>query len=294
MSSGDGHSYITFGWIATICFLLLFAAMENSQRRTVYQSTYYQKQCAQNHPSSPFGSAYGITSLKQPESAQSDRELRNQPDWCDLAAQQSVAEDTASMRLIAWFGFFSGVAGVTLLIWTLVETRNSVAVTREIGEKQTRCYVSLEQATVEVCGLYPMVRFWLKNYGQSPALAVTSSIQTSVRAGLPIELRWESNPATLDDAIKNQSNIPGLIGGDGEADQKTSIMSGSEFISQNCAVGFPTEMWAIIDSKKPISVDIDLHVAWTDVFDRRHGQTFYLSAELPPGGGSAIMQRRYK
>ncbi|MCC0035958.1 MAG: hypothetical protein H6887_11945 [Hoeflea sp.] len=182
MSSSDEHGYITFGWIATICFLLLFAATEESQRATVYQSSYYQEQCANQHPDSPLGAAFGVSDFGEPKSQKGNAELDTEPDWCDLAAQQSVAEDTARMRRIAWYGFFTGVAGVTLLIWTLMETRNSVAVAREMGQKQTRAYLALKLEAVTppqaVHGDYPQAfTLVLRNTGQSPARNVNVGAQ---------------------------------------------------------------------------------------------------------------------
>lgn len=169
MFSSDGHGYITFGWIATIIGLLLFGALGNSYTSSEYQSSYYKQRCAKIYSDSPFATAYLVPSLPQPEPSQSNEELPDQPDWCDLAAQQKMAEDTAGMHLAAWAGVMSGLAGVLLLVWTLVETRNSVAVAREIGEKQTRAYVGLSKINCGGGHPFPTYTVVIRNSGQSPA-----------------------------------------------------------------------------------------------------------------------------
>jgi hypothetical protein len=195
MSSGDGHGYITFGWVATICYLLLFAAIQHSQRPAIYQSTYYQEKCAGTYPDSPIASIYAVPDHPEPEPDQSDTELSGQPDWCDLAAQQGMAEDTASMRRVAWFGFFSGVAGIWLLIWTLRENRRISEATLEanrIAKKafiaQNRPWVSIKSIEIAdvrlwLGGAIPdnrisiSYRFTLENTGPSPALFVNAFLK---------------------------------------------------------------------------------------------------------------------
>jgi hypothetical protein len=90
MSEGDGHGYITFGWIATIIGLLLFGALGNSYLSSKHQSSYYIAKCAAEHPDSPFATSYFSPAENKKISQHSNDKLPNQPDWCDLAAQQSV------------------------------------------------------------------------------------------------------------------------------------------------------------------------------------------------------------
>ncbi|MCB1465246.1 MAG: hypothetical protein KDJ90_23155 [Nitratireductor sp.] len=181
--SGE-HGYITFGWIATISFLLLFAAVQDSQRPGVYQSQYYEQKCAQQYPDSPLGSAHLHKHGATPEKEKSDKELSAQPDWCDLAAQQRMSEDTASMRRVAWLGFFSGIAGIALLLWTFSATREQAAaaidaneIARESNERQLRAYVYFDSRDFVPLFLNEeseeptdfRFKIIVKNTGQTPA-----------------------------------------------------------------------------------------------------------------------------
>lgn len=185
MSSSDGHGYITFGWIATIIGLLLFGAIGTLYTSSENQSSYYKQRCAQIYPDSPFATAYLVPSLPQPESSQGNEELPDQPDWCDLAAQQKMAEDTAGMHLAAWAGVMSGLAGIWLLIWTLVETRRSVAVAREMGEAQSRAYVAIgrPKAGMRVHGTECDIIIAYRNTGASPARRPTLKINVQFSLG---------------------------------------------------------------------------------------------------------------
>jgi hypothetical protein len=123
MSKSDIHGYITFGWVATIVGLLLFGALGNSYLSSKHQSSYYIAKCAEKHSDSPFATSYFMPADNEKKSKDSDGEFPNQPDWCDLAAQQSVAENTVGLHLAAWSGVLSGFAGIILLILNLAESR---------------------------------------------------------------------------------------------------------------------------------------------------------------------------
>lgn len=64
--------------------------------------------------------------------------------WCDLAAQHFAAAGATSAAKSSWWTFWTALFGVLLLVLTLWETRRVTKVTREIGKKQTRAYISVE------------------------------------------------------------------------------------------------------------------------------------------------------
>lgn len=101
---------------------------------------------------------------------------------CDLDAQESVANSTRWLLLIALFQTALGVVG-TILVWrTLIFNRKAIetadqaiAVTREIGEAQVRAYIGVtikagpNQPSQMQAGQTPEIRITITNHGSSPA-----------------------------------------------------------------------------------------------------------------------------
>lgn len=101
----------------------------------------------------------------------------------DLEAQELMARFT---RIMGWTGLIGlGIgSGSVYLIWrTLRETRRLANDTRDIGERQVRAYVDVENIAVNdlEIGKIPFVTFILKNSGASPArnLSVKTLMGTS-------------------------------------------------------------------------------------------------------------------
>ncbi|RWM96179.1 MAG: hypothetical protein EOR86_13300 [Mesorhizobium sp.] len=207
MNDGGGHDYITFGWIATIIGLLLFAAIDRSHGPGFHQSSYYEMRCAQQYPDSPFGTGKAA----QPSTAGS----QGQPDWCDLAAQQSVAEDTAGMHWAAWAGVLFTGFGI-FFVWRTLNANNAAVaqardankIAREAFQAQLRAYLLVKSVdasfvsdpkTKDITGV--TIRLVVKNGGQTPAMNVGHDIRLSETIkGEPPEdsSQWKSVPVTMD------------------------------------------------------------------------------------------------
>ena len=93
-------------------------------------------------------------------------------------ATQAMNEATQSMRLASWVSAGLVLLGTGLLVWTLKLTRSAnkaaqeaVSVTREIGEKQTRAYIAIDDAAVVHVkdGSRPSITVRFINSGQTPA-----------------------------------------------------------------------------------------------------------------------------
>jgi|GEM_PF-1321084 len=172
MSDSDGHSYITFGWVATIIGVLLFFAVLNSKYAETQQSSEYADKCAEQYKSFSAKTA-DIAPLasdkEEPIRAQKDK---YNPDWCDLAAQQSMAESTYWMNVAAIATVIFTAWGAFLLWRTLIATQETVAITRRIGEAQTRAYMTTSGAEAVYRDGQLHVTVHAQNTGQSPALAV--------------------------------------------------------------------------------------------------------------------------
>lgn len=96
------------------------------------------------------------------------------------AATQAMNEATQSMKYASWVSTGLVAVGTGLLLWSLCLTRSATAsardavnVTRNIGEKQVRAYLSITDVAVSVTPLLGEVRWFiivkLRNTGQSPA-----------------------------------------------------------------------------------------------------------------------------
>ena len=194
MPDSNRHGYITFGWIATIVGAVLFFAILNSQYSSAQKSAEYAYKCAEQYKRLTSAPADVAASTGHQEG--DNRTDKDQPDtdWCDLAAQQSMAESTYSMNIAAWATvIFTGVGA--FLIWrTLIATQDTVAETRRIGEAQVRAYLGVER--IELSRLRPKrghpanfkVEFHIKNFGQSMAKAVSVKTWASAR-GAPVQCK---------------------------------------------------------------------------------------------------------
>lgn len=159
------------------------------------RDSYAEQQCARQQTEHAASSA-PFLNLNQPPRADIDRQQagkaeNHDPDWCDLAAQQSMARSTVGMEQAAWVTALLTFAGVLLLGRTLIYTReaanhagaavdesrnataaanDTVTATREIGNRQVRAYLLLANVRFSMENdRYPSVHARVKNFGQSPA-----------------------------------------------------------------------------------------------------------------------------
>ena len=117
----------------------------------------------------------------------------NEPQWRYWAARLVSAEDTLAQWVMAFFTVvIAGLTGVALCYIkktadfasdtltqaekTTEAAKATVDETRRIGEAQTRAYLSCVGASCWVRGRHLIVEFKVKNFGQSPAINVTSTL----------------------------------------------------------------------------------------------------------------------
>lgn len=210
MYDGDRHGYITFGWVATIIGVLLFFAILESKHSDAQKSAEYAYKCAEQHKSYTPPAADVTTHPGDAIEADSAKDEQADTDWCDLAAQQSMAESTNWMNWAAWAGVIFTVAGVFLVWRTLIATQDTVAVTRKIGEAQTRAYLSVLDFESEVTGNPEpkiTVKITLKNFGQTPARNVRFNVAW---ASGPPPFPAELHKKVITDADGRGSIGPGM------------------------------------------------------------------------------------
>lgn len=123
------------------------------EKATTNTYTYAEAQCSrqqaeQSASSAAFQSPEAATAEPQPD--QGNAREHDEPDWCDLAAQQSMADSTAGMEQTAWIALLLTAIGVILVWLTLYYTKQtlreaqettkaanaSVVVAREVGSDQ--------------------------------------------------------------------------------------------------------------------------------------------------------------
>ena len=137
-------------------------------------SSYYEKCAEQTLGKSVIQNGMPTDQSSQPSQHRQDQAT----DWCDLAAQQSMAESTfAAARSAYWAALLTGfgilLIGLTLFFTkrTLDETKRGVDVTRITGEAQVRAFIVMK-AELHNSPLYnvPVVIFvHIENVGNSPA-----------------------------------------------------------------------------------------------------------------------------
>ena len=102
----------------------------------------------------------------------------------DLSAQQEMARWALYMLAVSSAGLVITAVGIYYVRDTLIETRKSVQVTREIGEAQVRAYVGpprVEAVIETVEGRrHFSIRGYLSNSGNSPALLPMAGCHVSM------------------------------------------------------------------------------------------------------------------
>lgn len=158
-----------------------------------YSYTYTEKKCAEQK----IGHGADMAIILKGQNANASKQGNSeQPNWCDLASQESMAKSTYRMNLAAWAGIVLSAVGVMLIWKTLVASRQtlreaenatkaafkSVEVTREIGEAQVRAYLSVPDVVLDWSddNTLSKVKFIIKNAGQSPAMKVSIDSLISV------------------------------------------------------------------------------------------------------------------
>ncbi len=125
MSDSGEHGYITFGWIATIIGVLLFFAILESKHSDAQKSAEYAYKCAQQYKRSTTPTSNINTLTSDQVEPKSTKIQENKPDWCDLAAQQSMAESTQWMNWATWATVIFTGAGIFLIWLTLREAQRT-------------------------------------------------------------------------------------------------------------------------------------------------------------------------
>lgn len=244
MPDGNRHGYITLGWIATIIGLLLFGTLGHLESTSKYQSSYYAERCAEQYSAKAGATANGDTVTGNSETKQSDEKQEDHPNWCDLAAQQNMAESAMWTKWATWSGvIFTGV-GIFLVWQTLEANRQGTAAARaavEHAEKtsklELRAYIAVApKGVVQLIGTQKVIgEVEVRNVGQLPARKVSIHVRMGVfthRILDPAELAIDADPVVTDQASVDRVIQPGdsLEQGARDPEPLVAVSYDSEFV----------------------------------------------------------------
>jgi hypothetical protein len=246
------------GWLAVL-----------SSNAAVHQSqSYSQHQCAREKAdhSASFRAGELVRSAPTDQATgQQPRQHEQQTNWCDLAAQESMAQSTIGMERAAWATTVLSGVGILLLFGTLYftfrasetadetlrQTKETNVNTREIGEAQVKAFVTPFDFGIGFQELHPVVRFRLKNNGNSPAIWTKATCRI-VFSPLALDGSAQSTPITM------------LIG---------SLSPGEE--SGEILYDFNVVLTCHEDSRqRRMVIEAMIDLEWTNAFNRKDG-AFY-------------------
>ena len=229
-----------------------------------------------------FSDPYGYINERADE-YQSHQDTRrkksdNEPEWGYWTRRLFAAEDTLAQWIMAFFTVvIAGLTGVALCYIkktadvtnrTLEEAsktaeaaKETVVVTREMGQAQTRAYLSIKSAKFTIQKDAILYRVKIENSGQTPAYDVQIDGECIVNTGKEnpdgsVHIKSQTVPLEGGSApvIGGKSTEKGVVGGIAKDTSKIS------YIVQHA------------DKSSAI-----LNVSWRDVFDRTTSERFVLN-----------------
>lgn len=191
----------------------------------------------------------------------------------DLCAQWRAAYAAENSAYWAKWSFWVGALGIAGLIATIIQGRlgldramdaNSIA--RDIGEAQTRAYVSIENAWLSFENARFSFRLQVVNSGQSPA----SDFGWTVSFHIGIHRNGATGPAEVSRRTPRIS--PDTIAGKPIAAQRSHNTGYIYFPGTLERPGWlsPEEMKLLASGNYTAIVTATIEWAWTDVFEKRH------------------------
>ncbi len=152
------------------------------------QSTYAEKRCAeyelQHARPAPLDLPSEEAAPAEKRASKTTNQQDEEPNWCDLAAQQSMANSTRGMEWAAWATVGLSFVGVILLGFTLLYTKETLgeanATARHarrqaddaerFGRLQNAAYLSFVEGKCVILNNTPIFEIVVKNDGNSPAI----------------------------------------------------------------------------------------------------------------------------
>jgi len=135
MSDRDWLLSVAIGGVALAGILFAASKIWESNRAREHQYSYAERRCAEEQKRGvPQAPSLGHQTVQSPSPnerpAQQKQDEGDETHWCDLTAQESMAESTGKMETAAWVSLAVGAAGLILLGMTVHYTRETLAQTR--------------------------------------------------------------------------------------------------------------------------------------------------------------------
>ncbi|WP_442680637.1 hypothetical protein ACSBM8_05425 [Sphingomonas sp. ASY06-1R] len=190
----------------------------------------------------------------------------------DLCAQWHAAYAAEGSVYWAKWAFWVGLFGVAGLIGTIIQGRMGLReamaanrIARDIGEAQTRAYVSIEKAWLKYEDPHFFVRLKFINAGQSPAADFSWYARISIvfrQNGAGSEGFSRSTPRIEVDDLAGRPIGAGISVDTGYY-HVTSSRAEPGWLSDE-------ERDMLISGAYTASIRVLIQYAWTDVFNKRH------------------------
>lgn len=175
---------------------------------------------------------------------------------CSEWRAAEAAEDSAFWAMASFFVAGFGVVG---LLITIRQTRHANVISREIGQAQTRCYLSARDAAIQFgADGSPILSMMVKNSGQSPARYFQFVFEVFVQNHTD-GWEWQSAPQALLEDPENHDIPAG-------ADERVFLSIVDAPLPQARLSDFMLD---------PIlGMTVTIQAAWRDVFELPHSQVW--------------------
>lgn len=286
MSGGHREGHLALALVIGITAPIFFAFYHDPTVAWFLEKThsneygYYAERCAAQNGWDSYRQTPAL-SLDEPlsgntgsaEEGSDEGGAKQPPDWCDLAAQQSMADSTFYMMLAGWLAFVLSIVGVGLLWRTLYFTRETLrqaeATTKaaletadaareqlefaqKLGRIESGSYLRFRQGTLtERGGPSCYIEITVENISKGPA--------TNARIhGAHVRVRnSEGTLIGLTEQIANDSAAlaPG-------AQESLNVITRPSKSMHN------VDCWEIVEGEHYAEIDLDIF--WDDLLENRH------------------------
>ena len=200
MSDRDWLLSVAVGGIALGLFLFAVSKIWESNRAREHQYSYPERRCAEQQErrfSEPSTLSREPIEAPAPNdgSPKQEQQKGSEPDWCDLTAQESMAQSTRGMETSAWISIAIGAVGLVMLGMTVHYTRHTLSEARRSADAAVIASNAAARAIdIQARGEGPflhaqeivtllgsdMIHPVIRNSGKSPAILIRYSAQCTV------------------------------------------------------------------------------------------------------------------
>lgn len=212
----------------------------------------------------------------------------------DLTAQQKSANGTMITAALAFLGLAVSAVGIGLVYTTYAEARKANEIALEIGQAQTRAYLSLESCEVIIQHQGPpLLKFSVANKGASPSTDGLFTLIPSI-SHVANKANADGGRFTVIDCTKSEYHIGSLAPGEIRKDLLVAFSPKLDEISEIAKLGDFS-----LQPSSFFGVSADFFLKWSDVFSTKCDSSgFIVSRNFIPGkagtGFASIGQAEFR